>query len=205
VLGDGEMRAIWNALEDDHFGAIIKLLALTGQRADEIASLRWPEIADDVITLPPERTKNKRLHRVPLSGPAIAILAQQPRRVEADGRPRALVFGIGQRGFSGWSSCMGRLNERIAGAGAALPHWTAHDLRRTAATRMADLGVQPHIIEAILNHASGHKAGVAGIYNRSTYEPEKRQALDLLADHVLAIVVGDTKITPLRHAELRHG
>jgi integrase len=199
VLSDAELRLIWNALGDDHFSAIIKLLALTGQRADEIASLRWSEIADNVITLPPERTKNKRLHRVPLSGPALAILAEQPRRVEADGKPRALVFGIGQRGFSGWSSCMGKLNGRIAGTGAALPHWTAHDLRRTAATRMADLGVQPHIIEAILNHASGHKAGVAGIYNRSTYEPEKRQALDLLANHMMALVEGrESNVAPLR-------
>ena len=66
--------------------------------------------------------------------------------------------------------------------------WTVHDLRRTAATRMADLGVQPHIIEAVLNHVSGHKAGVAGIYNRSTYATEKRAALELWANH-LAITV----------------
>jgi integrase len=201
VLTDAELRTIWNALENDHFGAIIKLLALTGQRADEIASLRWPEIADNVITLPPERTKNKRLHRVPLSGPALGVLAAQLRRVEADGKPRALVFGIGQRGFSGWSHCMARLHERIAEAGAPLAHWTAHDLRRTAATRMADLGVQPHIIEAVLNHASGHKAGVAGIYNRSTYEPEKRQALDLWADRLTAVVEGRaSNVAMLRRA-----
>jgi integrase len=66
--------------------------------------------------------------------------------------------------------------------------WTLHDLRRTAATRMADLGVQPHVIEAILNHTSGHKAGVAGIYNRSTYANEKRAVLDLWANHLRVIV-----------------
>lgn len=192
VLADAELRTIWNALEDDHFGAIIKLLALTGQRADEIASLRWPEIADDVITLPPERTKNKRLHRIPLSGPALAVLAKQPRRVEADGKPRALVFGIRPARIF-------RLDERIAETGAPRAHWTAHDLRRTAATRMADLGVQPHIIEAVLNHASGHKAGVAGIYNRSTYEPEKRQALNLWADRLIAVVEGrSSKVSVLK-------
>jgi integrase len=66
--------------------------------------------------------------------------------------------------------------------------WTIHDLRRTAATRMADLGIQPHVIEAVLNHVSGHKAGVAGIYNRSTYATEKRAALDTWGNHVQVII-----------------
>ena len=68
------------------------------------------------------------------------------------------------------------LNEAIG-----VKEWTIHDLRRTAATRMADSGVQPHIIEAVLNHVSGHKGGIAGVYNRAAYEPEKREALDTLA------------------------
>jgi integrase len=191
VLSDSELRLIWTGLEDGHFGAIVKLLILTAQRASEIADLRWSEIDGDVIALPPARTKNKRAHRVPLSAPGVAILGTLPRRATQDGKPREFVFGIGQRGFSGWTRSVDRLNSHIAAAaGAPLDHWTVHDLRRTAATRMADLGVQPHVIEAVLNHASGHKAGVAGIYNRSTYEPEKRQALDILADHVLAVVEG---------------
>ena len=83
--------------------------------------------------------------------------------------------------------------------GAAVAPWRLHDLRRTAATRMADLGVQPHIIEAVLNHYSGHRAGVAGIYNRSAYEREVRTALALWADHVRALVDGDgRKIVPIR-------
>jgi integrase len=82
-----------------------------------------------------------------------------------------------------------------------LPHWTLHDLRRTAATRMADLGVQPHVIEAVLNHVSGHKSGVAGIYNRSTYEREKRQALELWADYVAAVAEGrEGNVTPFKPA-----
>jgi integrase len=81
-----------------------------------------------------------------------------------------------------------RLDERIAKAGAPLTAWVVHDLRRTAATRMAELGVQPHIVEAVLNHVSGHKSGVAGIYNRATYDREKRAALNLWAEHVLAVV-----------------
>ena len=78
--------------------------------------------------------------------------------------------------------------------------WVLHDLRRTAATRMADLGVQPHIVEAVLNHVSGHKAGVAGIYNRSAYKIEKRVALDLWANHLAVIVAkaSGTNVTTLR-------
>jgi hypothetical protein len=80
-----------------------------------------------------------------------------------------------------------------------LPPWVPHDLRRSFATHVAGIGVQPHIIEACLNHVSGHKGGVAGIYNRSTYEPEKRTALDRWAAHLLAIVEGrDSNVTPLR-------
>jgi integrase len=68
--------------------------------------------------------------------------------------------------------------------------WRLHDIRRTVATRMADLGVLPHVIEAILNHISGHRAGVAGIYNRSTYAAEKRAALDLWAQFVVGLAYG---------------
>ena len=93
-------------------------------------------------------------------------------------------------GFSGWGKAKEKLDERVAEAKKPLEHWTVHDLRRTVATRMAELGVQPHIIEAVLNHVSGHKSGVAGIYNRATYDKEKREALNLWAEHVMARVEG---------------
>jgi integrase len=200
VLSANELKAIWNALPDDHFAAIIKLLALTGARASEIAALRWDEILDNMIVLPAQRTKNGRSHVVPLSEPARAIINTQPRRVNLDGKTRELVFGFGEGAFAGWGKCRERLNERITLAtGKALPHWTPHDLRRTAATMMAEIGVQPHVIEAVLNHVSGHRAGVAGIYNRASYEREKTIALDLWADRLMAIVEGrETNVTPLR-------
>jgi integrase len=202
VLDPAELRAIWNALSEDHYGAIIKLLALTAQRADEIAALRWSEIRDDAILLPGERTKNHRQHIVPLSVPALEILQGQGRRTTATGEPRDLIFGIGDGPFSGWSSCKEKLSARITAAtGKPLPHWTPHDLRRTAATGMAELGAQPHVIEAVLNHVSGSKAGVAGIYNRSSYEREKRYALDLWAEHLLSWVEGrETNVTTLRRS-----
>jgi integrase len=200
VLDDSELALIWNATEGDHYSSIVRLLILTGQRADEIASLQWSEIGDNVITLPSSRTKNKRQHLVPLSRPALDIVAAQPRRVSDDGTLRELVFGVGQRGFSGWSRCKERLDERIAAAnGNSLPAWRLHDIRRSVATGMADLGVQPHIIEAVLNHVSGSKAGVAGIYNRSAYEPEKRRALELWANHLTAVADGrENNVTALR-------
>jgi hypothetical protein len=77
--------------------------------------------------------------------------------------------------------------------------WRLHDVRRTVATGMASLGVQPHVVEAVLNHISGHKAGVAGIYNRAQYLPERRQALDLWANHVAALVAGEaSNVVPMR-------
>jgi integrase len=151
-----------------------------------------------LIELPGSRTKNKRVHQIPMSEAVSRILAAQPRIEGCD-----LVFGYGEdRPFSGWTAAKAKLDARIAeSAGRPLPHWTAHDLRRTAATRMADLGVQPHVIEAVLNHVSGHRNGVAGIYNRATYAAEKAQALVLWASHVAALVEGRTSnVTSLKRA-----
>ena len=195
VLSPAELRLMWNALPESDFGNILKLLTLTGCRAGEIASLRWDEIKDDQIVLPPERTKNSRSHIVPLSDPARAILAAQSRRGN-----REFVFGMTRTNpFSGWGKCKDTLDEAIAkNTGKPLPHWTPHDLRRTAATVMAEIGIQPHVIEAVLNHVSGHKAGVAGIYNRASYEAEKRTALCCWAAHLGAIIEGrESNVTAL--------
>src|SRR5262245_41742690 len=124
VLSAKELRAVWNALPDDHFGAIIKLLALTGARANEIAALRWDEVHDNMIVLPAERTKNSRSHVIPLSEPARAIINAQDRRANTDGKTRELVFGFGEGAFAGWGKCRERLNERITNeTGKAQPHW----------------------------------------------------------------------------------
>jgi integrase len=223
ILKDHELRAIWKHAGDDHYGAIIKLLMLTGQRADEIASLQWSEIGDVVveakriaeaiklpsftisaIELPPERTKNKRPHIVPLSAPAMDTLAKQPRRVDDDGTLRKFVFGIGQRGFSGWSRCKERLDERIEkDLEKPLEHWTPHDLRRTMSTVMnGRLDVLPHVVEAILNHVSSQasgKSGVGGVYNKALYLRERVDALNLWAEHLIRLVSGETSnVVPLR-------
>jgi integrase len=101
VPSDDELSIIWRALErsppDDHYSVILKLLLLTGARRDEVGALRWDEVDldDATITLPPARTKNRREHVIPLSQPALALLAAQPRRISADGALRGRIFGNG--------------------------------------------------------------------------------------------------------------
>jgi integrase len=186
VLSDTELAAIWSAAGNSDFDNIVRLLILTGQRASEIAGLRWGEISFDegLISLPAERTKNGHPHAIPLSPPARDILrARTPTR--------ELVFGIGGTGFAGWHKAKIRLDERIAHKlGAPLPHWTIHDLRRTLATGLQRLGVRLEVTEAILNHVGGSRSGVAGIYQRHDWASEKCQALDAWAAHVLAVVSG---------------
>jgi integrase len=187
VISDAELKAIWSTCRDDDHGRIIRLLILTAQRRDEVGDMTWSELdlGRALWTIPAARTKNGRAHEVPLSKVAVAILGSIPR---CEGRD--LVFGKGKGGFSGWSASKHRLDARIAKTGAKVRPWRLHDLRRTAATDMADLGTLPHVIEAALNHVSGHRAGVAGIYNRALYAAEKRDALERWAQHVLKHVAG---------------
>jgi integrase len=184
-----ELKELWAVLDAEpnaQYADITRLLILTGQRREEIGGLHWSEIKPGLIVLSPERTKNSRQHEVPLSRQARAIISRQPKR-----KGRDFVFGIGELGFSGWSDCKERLDQALLALrrknnrkAKAMPDWRLHDLRRTCATGMAELGVQPHIIEAVLNHVSGHKAGVAGIYNRARYEGEMREALQRWADYL---------------------
>jgi integrase len=196
VLSNEEIARVWRAAGDDSFGTIVKLLILTGQRREEIGGLSWNEIdfAARLISLPPARVKNGRPHDVPLSGPAIALLRTMP---ETAGRN--LVFGAGARGLGSYTIPKRMLDARIASAGGPMESWCLHDLRRTCATHMAELGVQPHVVEAVLNHVSGHKAGVAGTYNKAVYAREKRAALDRWAEHVMALVERRiSNVVPLR-------
>lgn len=201
LLGDDELRAIWTALCDDQYSAIVKLLILTGCRRDEIASLRWSEVDLDraLIRLDGARTKNRRSHEVPLAPPAFAILQEQPRRVEANGNQRDLIFGFGDRGWQDWSGSKRDLDARMTAGGTPVLDWRLHDFRRALSTAMHDrLGVQPHVVEAVLGHA-GHRSGVAAVYNRATYLDEKTRALEAWAQYVLAAVEGhETNIVPLK-------
>jgi integrase len=196
VLTAGELRAIWKACPETDFGWIVKLLMLTGARRDEIGGLVWSEINLDngMLTIPGERTKNHHALKLTLPTAAISIINSAPRRAG-----REFLFGGSGGAFSAWSYSTLQMNARIAELfGSPIDAWRIHDIRRTVATGMADLGVLPHIIEAVLNHRSGHKAGTAGIYNRSGYEPEIKRALAIWADHLSSIVDGtNRKIIPL--------
>jgi integrase len=172
VLSREELRQLWRTLGDDKFSDVVRLLLLTGQRRNEVGKLQWSEVdlARKLIVLPASRVKNGRQHEVPLSAQAVAILERLPRRNSSD-------FLFGRRGFSVWDAAKTKLDQR-----AEIAEWHLHDLRRSAATYMAELGTQPHIIEAVLNHVSGHKGGVAGVYNRASYAEPMREALQRWAD-----------------------
>jgi integrase len=190
VLKEHELAVVWNALQDDDLGRIIKLLLLTGCRANEIGQLKWSEVDLDAgtISLPPERTKNGCAHTLTLPPLALDIIRSVERH---DGRD--YVFGKWASGFTWWA----KQKKTLVGP-LGLEHWTIHDLRRSAATHMAEIGIEPHVIEAVLNHVSGHKAGVAGIYNRASYAKQIKQALAVWADHVESIVTASArKVVPM--------
>jgi len=197
VLSDTELVAIWNACEDDDFGRIIRLCILLAARRAEVGGLCWSELSLDSPqpswSLPPERSKNGRKHVLPLMPMALDIIKGAPRLVSRD-----LLFGVrSEDGFASWGRGQIALDRR-----SGIANWTPHDIRRTVATRMADIGVQPHIIEQVLNHQSGHKSGPAGIYNRSSYEREVRNALALWEDHVRSLVTGgERKVVPYAPVE----
>jgi integrase len=192
VLDDGELVSIWNACLAGSYGHIIKLLALTGARRAEVGGMCWGELDlhAGTWTIPSERTKNGRAHVLPLPGAARALIAEVER---VDGRDH-LFGGAADHGFLRWSASKHELDVRSGVTG-----WSVHDLRRTCATRMADIGIQPHVIEAVLNHQSGHKRGVAGTYNRSAYTAEVKTALERWAAHVEALGAGrEDNIVTLR-------
>ena len=196
VLSDAELLKVWNACRDDHFGRIIKLLVLTGCRRDEIGGLRWSEIDLDAgtLTIAGERSKNGKAHRLTLPPMALDILRAIPRHEGRD-----YVFGQRGDGFQRWGAYTAALRDRLGD----MPPWTLHDLRRSTATGMAEIGIEPHIIEAVLNHISGHKGGVAGIYNRARYAEQMRIALQRWADHVVGLresKSGKANVVPIRRA-----
>lgn len=182
VLDNNELAAVWRACGDDDYGKILKLIILTGCRRQEVGSMAWSELDRErgTWTCSGERTKNKRPHTLALPADAWAIIETVEPRDGVD-----CLFGRKGDGFHGWATAKAPLDER-----AGIAPWVLHDLRRSVATGMADLGVLPHTIEAVLNHVSGHKAGVAGVYNKSAYEREARAALALWTDHVRSIVEG---------------
>lgn len=178
VLSDDELRAVWSASNvlGYPFGPFVQLLVLTGQRLSEVANLRWNDLDIGERIWTQVSNKSDSVHIVPLALPVIQILQGLPKlHVE-------FVFparGSSNRPISGFSKWKKELDKE-----AGVRDWWLHDLRRTSATKMAQLGVEPHVTEHVLNHSSQMLRGVAGVYNRYSYVKEKRQALELWCDHV---------------------
>jgi integrase len=196
------MRWFWKGCEGaGAFAAAMKLMLLTGQRRSEIGGMRWDELRDDEWHLPKERTKNKLPHIVPLPPTAAGLIAgQEPRRGQH-------VFTTdGTAPISGWSKAKRKLEGQMLEAAreerkadVAIPQWGLHDLRRTMVTGAAELGIRPDVIEQVVNHISGHRSGVAGIYNRSVMLPERKAALERWEAHVLGIVEArPANVSPIR-------
>jgi integrase len=185
VLSDDEIAAIWRACGDDDLGKLVKLLILTGCRCSEAGGMAWGEFAPDRTswTLPPSRSKNHRPHTLPVMPMMRAIIGTVPCMAS-----REMLFGSRSRkGFGAWADGKRALDARL---GDQVQPWTLHDIRRSVATKMADIGIMPHVIEAVLNHQSGHKGGIAGVYNRSSYEREVRNALALWESRVHELIEG---------------
>ena len=192
VLSDDELATIWRSCNDGDHGKIVRMMILTGCRRNEIGGMCWSEIAPDksTWTLPAVRSKNKRALTLPVLPMMREILDTVPQMVSRD-----QLFGQrSEKGFAGWDKGKQSIDE-----GSGVTGWRRHDLRRTVATRMADIGIAPHIIEAVLGHHGGFRAGVAGVYNKSSYQREIRAALAQWHDHVRSIVTGgERKIVPFQ-------
>lgn len=196
VLNDDEIRWLWRAGDDlgQPWGQIAKLLLLTGQRRAEVVGMTDSEITGEIWHLEADRTKNGRAHDVPLSKAAQDILTG----VERIKGPNGYVFTTtGESPVSGFTKGLQRLQRRMAevaseeaGKPVEIPHWTFHDLRRTAATGMARLGIPVRVTEAVLNHSSGTGGGIVAVYQRHDYADEKRAALDAWARLVADLVEG---------------
>ena len=185
VLSEDEIKAFWlatDALANRVRGGL-RLLLLTGCRLNRIAALRWEELSADgtQIKLPGTRTKNHRPHVVPLAPLAQTTIAEIPRISDCP-----YVFTTnGKTPVAIGSKIKNKLDAEMN-----LPPWRIHDLRRTAVTGMAELGIRPDVIELCVNHVSGTRGSIAGVYNRSELLPERRKALERWAVQVQGIVTG---------------
>jgi integrase len=200
VLSADEIKLVWEAADalGWPFGPCVKLLILTGQRRDEVAGMRWSEfdLEARLWTIPASRSKNKRAHQVPLSDAAMEILQALPRQEKVD-----FVFSTtGKTAVSGFSRAKAAIDSFLASRGWIPPAaadddgtWILHDIRRTVATNFQKLGVRLEVTEAALNHVSGSRAGIVGVYQQHDWADEKRQALDAWARRVGAIMTGETR------------
>ena len=203
-----ERRWFWKACDKigPPYGPLFQMLLLTGQRLGEVRDLRRHELSDDLslCTIPGTRTKNHLEHEIPLPPLARDLIARfQPNDPDAlifrtnNGKPLG-NFDRAKKQLDKAMLEVARGEDRLA----SIDPWRLHDLRRTCATGMADLGVLPHVIEAVLNHISGHKGGIAGTYNLAAYPEEKKAALERWALYLEGLTSGQAdNVIPLPRRE----
>jgi integrase len=182
VLTNDEIVTFWSATDrlGYPFGPLFRLMLLTAQRESETAGIRWSEVAAETWTIPSTRTKNSKPHIVHLSALALETIEGTPRIAEQD----LLFSGTGKTAVSGFSRAKARLDMLMAGMQA----WTLHDLRRTATTGLARLGIAPHVADKVLNHTAGTIRGVAAVYNQFDYLDERRAALEAWGSYVEKLI-----------------
>jgi integrase len=194
TLSDAELAALWKAADSEGFpfGRFVQMLILTGARRDEMREAPWSEfdLKHNVWTLPASRSKNGREHLVPLSALAVGILEKLPRI----GKGTLLFTSTGTTPIHGHGKVKSRLDNAMQAAlrktdpEAKIERWTLHDLRRTLATGLQALKFPVEVIEECLNHRSGTRSGVAGVYARHRYLAEKAAAFEAWSLHVAELV-----------------
>jgi integrase len=193
VLDDNELAEVILASRkmDGPYGSIVELLALTGQRREEVSRLQWDELdlAQRVWTLPKSRTKNAKAHIVHLSEQSMAVLTR------ADQQGPYVFSLVGTKPFREFSRAKRRLDYLSGVTG-----WRLHDLRRTCVSGMARLGIAPHVADKILNHQAGTISGVAAVYQRHDFLAERRAALNLWGAHVAELI---KDVVPERRIDLK--
>jgi integrase len=183
ILSDNELRQVWSAAIKQSFphGTICQLLMLTGQRRSEIANLRRPWIneKEQTITLPEWLTKNSKEHTFPYGQLVADVLETVPRRNDTD-----LLFPSAvstERPISGWSKYKTELADGV-------PGWTLHDLRRTYRSTHGQIGTPAEVAERLINHAAAVQTDVEAIYDRWTYLPQMRAAVEAFEAHFQALL-----------------
>jgi integrase len=214
VLSADEIRTMWTELDRadmwETTRRIIRLCLITGQRVGEIAGMRESEISRDVWAIPPERSKNGREHTVPLSDLALAIMEQQRADVRrlADRKRRAVSDFLfpgpgGEAPVTAAAVAKAIKRQEISNRGnttiLGIDNWTAHDLRRTAATHMEEIGISPFIIAHLLNHISITKSSITSrVYARYDYGKEKREAINMWNERLKTMISNsNSEVVPL--------
>jgi integrase len=184
-LTDDEIFAFWKATSEIHslFSPAFRFLLVTGQRLNEVSGMTWDEVDLDAAewTIPASRAKNGRSHTIDLPPLAMEIVSGQPRIGE-------LVFGSGAKPLSGWSKAKAALDAKIRVNGRRIAPWRTHDLRRSVASPLAEMGTHPVVIEKLLNHASGAAGGLTAVYQRSDRRAERRAAMEAWGSRLETIV-----------------